>query len=348
VRAFEQHLIREVSSIKEALARLDELAEDAILFVINIKGVLIGSLTDGDVRRGILKGFGTEDLVRDFYQTNPKFIRRDSFSIQEVIDLRNGLFGIVPVIDENKKVVNIVNFRVQQSYLPVDAVIMAGGIGSRLKPLTDNTPKPLLKVGNKTIIDHNIDRLRKFGITNFWVSVRYLGEQLEHHFNSSERPNTKVAFVWEDKPLGTIGCVSSITNFEHDYVLITNSDLLTTMDYEDFFQDFIEKDADMSVATIPYHVNIPYAVIETDGHNVTSFKEKPRYTFYSNGGIYLVKKKTLELLPQNEFFNSTDLMESVLAKGMKLISYPNNKYWIDIGKHQDFEKAQEDIRHLNL
>lgn len=348
MRAFQKHLIDQESNIKEALAKLDELAEDAILFVVDRQSRLLGSLTDGDVRRGILKGLGTEDFVARFYQHKPKFIKKGSFSVQEVIELRDGLFGIIPVIDEKRKVIDIVNFRLQKSYLPVDAVIMAGGVGSRLKPLTDHTPKPLLKIGDKAIIDYSIDRLRKFGVNNFWISVRYLGDQIEKHFESTNRQNANVTFVWEEKPLGTIGSVSTISEFKNDYVLISNSDLLTTIDYEDFFQDFMEKDADMAVGTIPYYVDVPYAVIETEDDKVRSFKEKPRYTYFSNGGIYLVKRKVLELLPKGEFFNSTDLMEEVLERKMKLVSYPIKQYWLDIGKHRDFQKAQEDIRQLDF
>jgi len=159
---------------------------------------------------------------------------------------------------------------------------------------------------------------------------------------------TKFNFVWEEEALGTLGAASLIESFHHDYVLITNSDILTMLDYEDFFIDFIEKDADMSVATIPYQVDIPYAVMETKDHQVTSFKEKPTYTYYSNGGIYIVKRELLRRIPKNSFYNATDLMEQLIKDGGKLISYPIRQYWLDIGKPDDFEKAQSDIKHLDI
>lgn len=348
MRQFNEHLIIRKSTIREALSSLDKLASDAILFVVDSDNVLIGSLTDGDVRRGFLRGLGTEDLVESFIQKNPKFVQRGNYTVEEIISLREKMFKIIPVLDEKMRVVNVLNFRFQKSYLPVDAVIMAGGLGSRLMPLTEKTPKPLLKIGDKTIVDYNVDRLRAFGVDDYWISVRYLGEQLEAHFKDGTSRNIAVEYVWETEPLGTIGAVSQINNFQHDYVLVTNSDILTNLNYEDFFLDFISKGADMSVVTIPYQVNIPYAVMETADDQVISFKEKPTYTYYSNGGIYLVKRSVLNRIPKDKLYNSTDLMQSLIEDGGKLVSYPMREYWLDIGKHDDFKQAQEDIKHIKF
>ena len=348
MRDYREHIIRKDALLKNALVQLNKLASDAILFVVDDIGRLLGSLTDGDVRRGLLKGNGVEESVVNYIQTNPKSVNKANYSIHELIKLREQNFKVLPVLDEDKRIVNVINFRLQKSYLPLDALVMAGGRGSRLRPMTDKTPKPLLKVGEKAIIDHNIDRLKSFGIDDFHISVRYLGEQLENHFHSRSMVGSKVDFVREDDALGTLGAASLVEEFRHDYVLITNSDILTTLNYEDFFLDFLDKGADMAVATIPYEVNIPYAVMETKMNQVISFKEKPTYTYYSNGGIYLVKKSLLDRVPKNTFYNATDLMESLINDGRKLISYPIRQYWLDIGKPEDFDKAQEDIKYLDL
>ena len=246
------------------------------------------------------------------------------------------------------QVVNIINFRTIKSYLPIDAVIMAGGRGQRLQPLTDTIPKPLLKVGGKPIMEYNIDRLASYGIDDFWVSVNYLGEQIQQYFGNGYSKNIKIDYVWESEALGTIGAVSKVSNFEHDYVLVTNSDLLTNVDYENFFLDFVKNGADFAVLTIPYKVNIPYAVLETIDGKIKSLKEKPTYTYYSNGGVYLMKREMLQHIPQNTYFNSTDLMESLIIQKFKVISYPFSGYWLDVGKHEDFEKAQTDNLNLNF
>jgi dTDP-glucose pyrophosphorylase len=348
MRVFKNHLILKGSTVKKALKLLNELAPDSILFVVDQEDKLIGSLTDGDVRRGLLNDFTLFSLIDDIIQPNPRFIQKGENNIQKIISYREELFRILPVVDENRRVVNVINFRTIKSYLPIDAVIMAGGRGQRLHPLTNSTPKPLLKVGNKPILEHNIDRLAAYGIDDFWISVNYLGEQIENYFGNGQKKNIKIEYVWESAPLGTIGAVSKVTNFEHNYVLVTNSDLLTTIDYENFFLDFVKQEADFAVLTIPYKINIPYAVLETKDRYIKSLKEKPTYTYYSNGGIYLMRKEVLQLIPKDSFFNSTDLMEILIKKNFKVISYPFSGYWLDIGKHEDFDKAQVDIHNLKF
>jgi dTDP-glucose pyrophosphorylase len=348
MRIYKDHLILSGSKVKQALLQFNQLSPDAILFVVDAEDKLIGALTDGDVRRGLLKGFTIDSCVDEIIQDHPRYITKGENNLEKIIEYREGDFRIVPVVDENHRVINVINFRKIRSYLPIDAVIMAGGRGQRLQPLTDTVPKPLLKVGNKAIMEHNLDRLALFGIDDFWVSVKYLGEQIESHFGQGTEKNIKIEYVWENEPLGTIGAVSQIENFEHDYILVTNSDLLTNIDYEQFFLEFIKQDADLAVLTIPYQVSIPYAVLETNNGEVKSFKEKPTYTYYSNGGIYLMKKEMLKYIPKNTFFDAPDLMQELINNDLKVISFPFSGYWLDVGKHEDFEKAQIDIKHMRM
>lgn len=345
---YRNHLVTTGTSIREALQRLDVLASDAIVFVVNEDDRLKGSLTDGDVRRGLLKGVTIDEPVSNIIQEHPRFIRKGARDIHQIIQYRTENFRIIPVIDADDKVVNIVNFRHMRSYLPVDAIIMAGGRGTRLKPLTDTTPKPLLMVGDKSIMEHNVDRLALYGIDDFWFSVKYLGDQIVDRFGDGKDNNRSIHYVWEDEPMGTIGSVSKIDNFEHEHVLVSNSDILTNLDYENFYLDFLKNDADFAVVTIPYNVSIPYAVLETSNGHVLDFKEKPTYTYYSNGGIYLMKRSVLEYIPKHTHFNATDLMEKLIAENKKVISYPLMGYWLDVGKHDDFEKAQRDINTIKF
>jgi dTDP-glucose pyrophosphorylase len=348
MRSYKEHLILSGSTVKQALGVLNDLSQDAILFVVNQNNKLIGSLTDGDVRRGLLNNFNLETLIDEIIQPNPRFIRKGQYDIQKIIEYRDEDYRLIPVLDENDVVINVINFRFIKSYLPIDAVIMAGGRGQRLQPLTDLTPKPLLKIGDKPIMEHNLNRLAMYGIDDFWVSVKYLGEQIEAYFGAGKQKNINIEYVWENEPLGTIGAVAQIANFKHDYVLVTNSDLLTNIDYEQFFLEFIKQDADFAVLTIPYQVAIPYAVLETEKGEVKSFKEKPTYTYYSNGGIYLMKKEMTHLIPHNKFYNATDLMEDLIKQNKKIISFPFSGYWLDVGKHEDFEKAQNDINNIKF
>jgi len=348
LRSYKEHLVQTGTKIKDALLRLDKLASDAILFVVDNQNTLIGSLTDGDIRRGLIRGIGIEEFVDTVIQKTPKFLLKGEQNIHKIIKYREKNFKILPVLNRKHQIINVINFRVLRSYLPVDAIIMAGGRGSRLRPLTDNTPKPLLKVGEKPIMEHNLERLSLYGIDDFWISVKYLGEQIENHFGNGSSRNAVINYVWEDKPLGTIGAVSKIKELNHEYILLTNSDILTNLDYEHFFLDFLSHDADLSVVTIPYLVDIPYGVLETDNGHVVNLREKPTYTYYSNGGIYLIKKAALDYIPENEFFNATDLMEKLLEDKRKVVSYPLSGYWLDIGKPEDFDKAQRDVKQIKF
>lgn len=338
------------NSAREALQLINELAIPNIaIFILNDEKQLIGSLTDGDIRRGLLNGIGIEETVLKFMNSSPKLIVDGENNFLKVKEYKSKGLRFVPILDSNNRIEELLDLERLNSLIPADVVLMAGGEGKRLRPLTENIPKPLLKVGDKPIIEYNIDRLARVGIKNINLSVNYLGEQLETYFGNGRDKNLNIKYVKEDKPLGTIGSILLVEDFKHNDILVMNSDLLTNIDFTDFYQTFKSDNADMTVATISYSVDIPYAVLETDeSQQVKSLKEKPRYTYYANAGIYLIKKNVLDFIPNNTFFDITDLMEKILQMGKKLTTFPINGYWLDIGKHEDFVKAQEDIKHLKL
>lgn len=348
MRNYSEYLLDINLSVKEALKKLDSLASDAILFLVDENNKLLGSLTDGDLRRGFIRGLDFESHLSEFIQPNPKYIQQGKYDLNEIIELRKKHFSIFPVVNPQFQIINVVNFKHQKSYLPIDAIIMAGGRGERLKPLTDHTPKPLLKIGEKPIIEHNIDRLASFGVDDIWLSVRYLGDQLVDYFGDGSSKGIRVKYVWEDQPLGTAGALGLVDDFLHDHILMMNSDLLTNIDFEDLFLYLQREDADLTVACIPYQVNVPYAVMETEGKNVKGLKEKPTYIHYSNAGIYLMKREIIELLPKQSHFNATDLIELLIAQGKKVVAYPLVGYWLDIGKHEDYIKAQQDFNQFKF
>lgn len=343
-----KYLVHIDSSVKQALEKLDELAENAILFLVNDENVLLGSLTDGDLRRGFIKGLSFDDHLSKFIQANPKFIKQGDYNLKEIIALRERYFTIFPVVNKEMQIINVVNFRNQKSYLPIDALIMAGGRGQRLRPYTDNVPKPLLPVGDKPIIEHNIDRLNTYGIDDIWISVRYLGQQLVDYFGNGNNKALRINYVWEEEALGTAGALGLVDNFMHDTILMMNSDLLTNIDFEEFYLFFEEQDADLAVACIPYQVNVPYGVMETEGNVVTGLKEKPTYIHYSNAGMYMMKKEVIDLVPKKEEFNATDLIEQLIKEGKKVVAFPMVGYWLDIGQHEDYKKAIFDIQNIKF
>lgn len=349
MESIKNHIINKAETVREALIKLDKLGSDAILFVIDDLNKLLGSLTDGDLRRGFIKGLGFENTLSDFIQKDPKFIRVNEYNLNQLEEFKIMNFKVIPILNSEHEIIDVLNFRTRSTLIPADAVLMAGGEGKRLRPLTENTPKPLLKVGDKPIIEYNIDRLKTVGVKNVYLSVNYLAEQLIEYFGDGSDKALNIMYVREDKPLGTIGSILLVDHFEHEDIIVMNSDLLTNIDYSDFFKFYKDSNADMAVAATSYHVDVPYAVLEVDNVNaVKSLKEKPRYTYYSNAGIYIIKKDILKMIPENQFFDITDLMDRILEMNLKLITYPINGYWLDIGKHEDFKKAQEDIKHIKL
>jgi dTDP-glucose pyrophosphorylase len=345
MKDYSKYLILENATVLDALKLLNELSHDVlVLFVVDQKEQMIGTLTDGDIRRFLIKGGKLENSVA--LAMSKKFHFFDKrVELSKIKEFREKQIGLVPCLDVNKHVLDVVNLKINKSILPVDAVLMAGGKGVRLRPLTENTPKPLLKVGSKAIIDYNVDTLISFGVEHISVTVNYLKEQIKKHFEK-ERNGVKVNCVEEPEFLGTIGSIKFVEKFYNDFILVMNSDLFTNIDFESFFLHFVQHDADMSVAVVPYSVSVPYGIFELSGRNIKGIKEKPTYNYYANAGIYLIKKKLLNMIPDGISYNATDLMSALISKGMKIIRFPITGYWIDIGKHEDYAKAQEIIKHL--
>ena len=341
------YIIDENETLLDALKAINMLGKnDAFtLFVINTKNAVVGTLTDGDVRRSLINGDTLETKVGKIAYRNFTYLKAGAYNICQIHMAKEKGIDLLPVLNEEMQIVDVVNLKKQKSYLPVDAVLMAGGKGERLRPLTEKTPKPLLKVGDKCIIDYNIDRLISYGVRHLSVTVNYLKEQLEEHF-AETRGNVQVTTVCEPNFLGTIGSIKFVENFYNDTVLLMNSDLFTNIDYEDFFLHFREHNADMSIAAVPYTISVPYGIFELEGREVRGVLEKPTYNYYANAGIYLIKRELLDLIPEGEFFNATDFMDTLMKNGYKVIRFPLNGTWIDIGTPQEYQKAKELVKHI--
>lgn len=342
------HIISEKKTLLEALRQINSIApEPLVLFVVDEQQRMVGTLTDGDSRRALVAGASVNDTIDTVMLRKFRYMTTENVEdVKEIRHQKEMKMKLVPILDGDNHIVDIINLEKYKSRLPFDAVLMAGGKGERLRPLTLETPKPLLKVGDKCIIDHNIDRLISYGVKHISVTVNYLKEQIEEHF-SVPRGEVKVQTVREPKFLGTIGSIKFVESFYNDTVLVMNSDLFTNINYEDFFLHFKEHDADMSVAAVPYSVQVPYGIFKIeDRRNITGLVEKPTYDYYANAGIYLIKKSALDLIPEDTFFNATDLIEALIAAGKKVIRFPLNGTWIDIGNPQEYKRANELVGHM--
>lgn len=226
---------------------------------------------------------------------------------------------------------------------------MAGGRGERLSPLTDNLPKPLVKVGGRPILEYSIQRLKNAGVKHFTFCLNHFGDQIARHFGEGDKWGLNFEYIFEPKPLGTIGGAALKERFVYNDVLVINGDLLTTINFERFFAFYVEEDADMAVATIPYRLNLPYGIFEVDDHHeIGSIKEKPTFTYHINSGIYFIRRELLSLIPNHERFDAVELIDTAMRHGKKVCSFPLLDYWIDIGQMEDYQKAQEDVQFLDL
>lgn len=341
-------LLDESLTILEALKVMNSIKEGPLVFfVVDKDGKLKGTLTDGDVRRALVANHKISEKIARISNSNYNFIRYpDSNLVEHLREQKEKKMRLVPLLDKDNHIVEVIDLTKHRTKLPIDAVLMAGGKGERLRPLTEKTPKPLLPVGDKAIIDHNISRLLKFGVEHINVTVNYLGEQIEKHF-LEPIDGIQIECVHEPKFLGTIGSIQYVKKFYNDVVLVMNSDLFTNIDYEDFYLHFIRHDADMSAAAVPYTISVPYGIFDLDGRNIKNILEKPVYNYFANAGIYLIKKHALQQIPEGVFFNATDLMEKLIAQGRKVIRFPITGFWLDIGSKVEYEKAQELVKHIN-
>lgn len=341
------HLISQDITLLEALSRINSVApEPLVLFVLDEEMRMVGTLTDGDSRRALIAGASVTDKVERIMHRNFNYMRVEEIDdVKELKRQKELKMKLVPVLDKENHIVEIINLEKYITRLPIDAVLMAGGKGERLRPLTEKTPKPLLPVGGKAIIDHNIDRLISYGVQHISVTVNYLKEQLEEHF-TEPCGDVQVQTVREPKYLGTIGSIRFVKEFHNDTILVMNSDLFTNINYEDFYLHFKEHDAEMSVAAVPYTVSVPYGIFDLEGRDIQGLIEKPTYNYYANAGIYLIKRRALDEIPNDTFFNATDLIEKLISESKKVIRFPLNGTWIDIGNPQEYQKANELVKHL--
>ena len=345
IRLDKYTILKDVT-IREALRKINDISGEAqMLFVVDANKKVIATLSDGDIRRGLIAGHELSESVEGIMFREFQFIEENDLKVNHIPELRKKGIQVVPILSKEGYLLRILNLNKQRSLLPIDAVIMAGGKGERLRPLTEKTPKPLLPVGDKAIIDHNVDRLIQYGVEHISVTTNYLAEQLESHY-AQPRNEVQIQCVREPKFLGTMGAVRLVKEFHNDVILVMNSDLFTDIDFEDMYLHFMENKADMSIAAVPYTVSIPFGICDLDGRDVKGIVEKPTYNYYANAGIYMLRCEVINMIPENEFYNAIDLIDASVKNGSKVIRYPLKGTWIDIGTMSEYQKANDLVKHM--
>lgn len=344
------HLLYTDNTIADALRSINDLPAGAVRTLIVLdsdSGEVKGTLTDGDIRRGLLDGASLSESVITVMNYSFMSISTSADPLDTLAIIRSARrkgIKLLPELGPDNSLADILDLSRQTTRLPLSALLMAGGKGERLRPLTLTTPKPLLKIDGRPIIDYNIERLARAGITDVSVTVRYLADQILQYF-SEPRHGIEVKCVEEEKPLGTIGSAALIERPDEGATLVMNSDLLTTIDLEEMYLRHVTMEADITIAAIPYTVSVPYAILTTEGDEVRALSEKPTYSHFANAGIYIFNNAVLNSLNPEERTDATTLIEAAMEQGLKVTYYPISGTWIDIGSPADFAHAQELMKH---
>jgi dTDP-glucose pyrophosphorylase/CBS domain-containing protein len=323
-----------------------------IALVVDQERRLLGTITDGDVRRAILAGKDLESPVSVLLASKvstqyPKPVTAQLGANRETLLelLHKNVLRQLPVLDNDGKVVDLVMLDdlIPTQDLPLQAVIMAGGLGTRLRPLTEDLPKPMLPVGGKPLMELVIEQLRQVGIRRVNVSTHYKPEKISDHFGDGSAFGVELNYVNEDKPLGTGGALGLIDK-PRETMLVINGDILTQVDFRAMLAYHQEHRAVMTVAVKQYDIKVPYGVVECEGPRVCALKEKPQMHFLVNAGVYLLEPKVYEFIPNGDHFNMTDLIQWLLDSDHIVASFPIIEYWLDIGQLADYEQAQNDMK----
>jgi dTDP-glucose pyrophosphorylase len=327
-------------SIREALSVIDE-GGIQIALVVNENDHLEGVATDGDIRRGILEGIDLDTPVRTVINEDP-ITARPQADWQSLIDrMQARRIHQIPIVNDEGCVVGIevLDDLLEPEVRPNPVVLMAGGLGTRLRPLTEDCPKPLLEVGDQPILETIIEGFIAHGFRRFYLSVNYKAEMIEDYFGDGSDWGIDITYVHEEKRLGTAGPLSLLPEQPDETMIVMNGDLLTKLNFAHLLDFHHKHGAAATMCVREHETQVPYGVIETDDQYMTGLEEKPTERYFVNSGIYALEPETLDLVPEDEFFDMTELFERLIDKERKATCFPVREYWQDIGRKKDFRKA---------
>ena len=338
------------NSIQQAISQMEE-SRVGIVLVVDTELRLLGTITDGDLRRAILVDVDLDGPVSTllerkvgspFAQPIIASSSADRSYMLRVLQEHNILH--LPLVDEEQRVAGLVtmsDFLTNQK-APLQAVIMAGGMGTRLRPLTEDVPKPMLPVGDRPLLQILVEQLCEAGIRNINVAVNHGSEKIEEHFGDGRDFGVKITYATEQRPLGTAGALGLI-QVPSETTLVINGDILTQVDFLAMLAYHREHLADITVAVQRQNFQVPYGVIECEGSYVQALSEKPVLKYFINAGIYLLEPKVYQFIPSGERYDMTELITLVLKKGLPVAAFPVREYWIDIGQPSDYAQANADL-----
>lgn len=331
------------STIKEALQIIDNGALQ-IALVVNENDILLGTLTDGDIRRGLLKGLDLNSSIESIIFKTPT-IAKISETKEEILKLAlSKKLHQIPIVDERGKILGIQE--IEELIKPKDktnkVILMVGGLGTRLRPLTENTPKPMLKVGNKPILQTIVEKFAEYGYTNIVMCVNYKSHMIQDYFGDGKDFGVNIEYILENQRMGTAGALSLLKDKPNESFFVMNGDLLTNINFEHLHNYHLATNSIGTMCVREYDFQVPYGVVNIKDSKIASIEEKPTHKFFVSAGIYMLSPEVLEYIPENQFYDMPTLFEKIISKGKNAISFPLREYWLDIGRIEEYKKANEE------
>lgn len=337
-------ILKENTKFDEAIKLLDNNG-NGVLPVVDESNILIGIITDGDIRKAILnKHLDLNHIINN----NPYKLNANTSQTQRIQHLKKIKRRHIPLIDDQDKFVSIFTLDdIEFNTKPNAVVIMAGGLGTRLGELTKDTPKPMLHVGEKPILEIIIEKFMEFGFTKFYISVNYKKEVIKEYFKDGEKLGIKISYLEEDKRLGTGGALSLIEEELTESILVTNGDVLANINFDELLNYHESEKSPATMCVREYEHIIPYGVVATKDDKIISLSEKPQVKFNINTGIYMLSPESVQKIPKNEYFELPTLFENIIKDGQEPYYYKVVDYWIDIGQKEEYIRANNDIKNNN-
>jgi dTDP-glucose pyrophosphorylase len=336
-------LVSPTITIRQALILLDQTALQ-ILLVVDREQKLLGTITDGDIRRGLLKGLNLEDTIESLIYKTPTVGYLNESNHEIIQKAINAKIHQIPLVDGDNRVVGLkeVDELLKPKLKSNKVILMVGGLGTRLYPLTKDTPKPMLKVGDKPILETIVSRFADYGFVNIVMCVNYKFEMIQAHFGDGSKFGVNIEYVLEQDRMGTAGALSLLTTRPSEPFFVMNGDLLTNVNFESLLDYHQANHAVATMCVREYDFQVPYGVVTVEGNQIQSIEEKPIHKFFVSAGIYMLSPETLAFIPQSEYFDMPTLFETLIAKKQHAISFPIHEYWLDIGRMNEYEQANRE------
>lgn len=335
------------ASIRDVMECIDRNGQ-GIAIVLGPERELIATISDGDIRRAILAGKNLDRPLTEILDNRqsplPITARSDTDDSTLLHTMNETGVRQIPIVDEGGRVVDValLSELVKEFELPLRAVVMAGGHGMRLRPLTDDLPKPMLPIGSRPLLELIVEQLQKAGIRRVNLTTHFKGEVISNHFGNGQAFGVDINYVKEDQPLGTAGALSLIEDSDEP-LLVINGDILTRLDFGAMLDFHREQQAELTVAVRQYEIKVPYGVVDTNGVDVRGISEKPSIRQFINAGIYLLNPSVTRLIPQGQPFDIPELIDRLIADKRTVVCFPIREYWLDIGKADQYDQAKADF-----